>query len=331
MINYKDLISRADTAWLQKQIGDAAVRVMQAFDEKGLTTQNLREVFFSLVSPYDLLASPLKRNSLFEFLRREEAALLSKSLALNGEPFQAINSLKITRGSDKFEICCAFFGLSQEVRLSIEESPGIQSVSASYPLFEHQQVAVDSVNSCLYKKPNRVVLHMPTGAGKTRMGMHVVCQHLIKNPKSIVIWLANSEELCDQASEEFIKAWTYLGNRSLNLYRYWGSRTLNFTNLDEGLFVGGFPKLYSLAKKQVTELANLGDRTTLIVVDEAHKVIAPTYEVIIEGISARKLSMPLLGLTATPGRTWNEPDADIKLADFFQKKKVTLHVPGYKD
>ena len=81
----------------------------------------------------------------------------------------------------------------------------------------------------------------------------------------------------------------------------------------------------------MTELANLGDRTSLLVVDEAHKVIAPTYELIIEGISARKLSMPLLGLTATPGRTWNEPDADIKLAEFFQKKKVTLHVPGYKD
>jgi len=331
MIEYRDLISRADTSWLQEQVGEMAVRVMQAFDEKGVNAQNLRKIFLSLVSPYDLIADQSRRGSLFEFMRREEAAALSQSLGLLGDPYQALSSLQINRGSDKFELCCAFFGLAPELRVTKVESPEVESVSASYALFEHQRTAVDSVQQQLIKKPNRVVLHMPTGAGKTRMAMHVVCQHLHKNPKTVVVWLANSEELCDQAAEEFIKAWSYLGNRNINLYRYWGSRSLNFSTLTDGFFVGGFAKLYSLAKRQVTELAALGDRTSLIVVDEAHKVIAPTYEAIIEGISARKFSMPLLGLTATPGRTWNEPDADKQLAEFFQKKKVILQVQGFKD
>jgi len=331
MINYKDLISRADTSWLQDQVGEMSVRVMQAFEEKGINAQNLRKVFLSLVSPYDLIANQGKRNSLFEFMRVEEATELSLTLGLQGDPFQALCSLQMSRGSEKFETCCAFFGLAPEVRVAKKESPEVERVSAGYALFEHQQMAVQSVEQQLTKKPNRVVLHMPTGAGKTRMAMHVVCQHLNKNPKTVVVWLANSEELCDQAADEFVKAWSFLGNRDLNLYRYWGGRAFDFSSLEDGFFVGGFPKLYSLAKRQVTELAALGDKSSLIVVDEAHKVIAPTYEAIIEGISARKFSMPLLGLTATPGRTWNEPDADKQLADFFQKKKVTLQVPGYKD
>jgi superfamily II DNA or RNA helicase len=77
-------------------------------------------------------------------------------------------------------------------------------------------------------------------------------------------------------------------------------------------------------------LAALGDKTSLIVVDEAHKVIAPTYELIIDGLSARQMQMPLLGLTATPGRTWNEPEADEQLANFFHKKKITLKIPGFE-
>jgi superfamily II DNA or RNA helicase len=41
--------------------------------------------------------------------------------------------------------------------------------------------------------------------------------------------------------------------------------------------------------------------------------------------------MPVLGLTATPGRTWNDPEKDLQLANFFDRKKVTLQVNGYHD
>ena len=71
MVLYRDLISRADTGWLQEQVGDMSVRVMQAFDEKGINAQSLRQVLLSLVSPYDLIANPAKRNSLFDFLRKD--------------------------------------------------------------------------------------------------------------------------------------------------------------------------------------------------------------------------------------------------------------------
>jgi len=37
----------------------------------------------------------------------------------------------------------------------------------------------------------------------------------------------------------------------------------------------------------------------------------------------------LLGLTATPGRSWLDPDEDEKLAYFFNRNKVSLEVEGY--
>lgn len=332
MITYKDLISRVDSAWLQEQVGEMSVRVMQAFDERGVSTAELRRVFFSIVDPYDLLSDVTSRASLFEVLRPDEAQELCKKLGLGTQsaPFASLASLQVYRSSEKFEIICNFLGLQAEERLHRNEIPTTTLINANYSLFEHQRVAVQGVQELLHKTPKRVVLHMPTGAGKTRMAMHVVCQHLISNPNTVVVWLANSEELCEQAAEEFIDAWSYLGNRALNVHRFWGGHSLDLQELKDGFFVGGFPKLYALARNRITDLAALGDKTSLIVVDEAHKVIAPTYELIIDGLSARQMQMPLLGLTATPGRTWNEPEADEQLANFFHKKKITLKIPGFE-
>lgn len=204
MIFFKDLVSRVDSAWLQEQVGEMSVRVTQAFEERGISTAELRRVFFSIVNPYDLIGDSARRTSLFDFLRQEEAKELCHTLGLSVEPspFVSLSQLQMNRGSDKFEVCCAFLGLPAEDRATNAESPVSALVHASYGLFAHQRSAVQDVQNLLKKKPKRVVLHMPTGAGKTRMAMHVVCQHLITHPGTIVIWLANSEELCDQAADE---------------------------------------------------------------------------------------------------------------------------------
>lgn len=331
MIDFGDLVTRADSAWLQAQVGAEVVRVIQALNSQGERTSAMRRIYLSLQDPYQALALPKTRASIFEFLRPSEASELSDALGLVGDPYKSLERVHLTRGTAKFRLCCAFLGLPDEERQEHTVSPSVESVAAHYSLFPHQQRAVLSTVQSLNVGRHRVVLHMPTGAGKTRMAMHVVCQHLMQHKSTIVVWLANSEELCDQASDEFIKAWSQLGNRSVDLYRFWGARQLDKNGLKDGMFIGGFPKLYALAKDSVSDIARLGDKTSLLVVDEAHQAIAPTYELIIQGLSARKINMPVLGLTATPGRTWNNPEADRKLADFFDRKKVTLDVPGYRD
>ena len=99
--------------------------------------------------------------------------------------------------------------------------------------------------------------------------------------------------------------------------------------ISEGLIVAGLSKMHSLVKKADTNLPILADNSCLIVIDEAHQAIAATYQLVLE-LLAKNLNSKILGLTATPGRTWNDPQQDALLADFFNRQKVTLHIEGYE-
>ena len=59
------------------------------------------------------------------------------------------------------------------------------------------------------KKP-RAFLHMPTGSGKTRTAVNIMSMLLRKTENFCIVWLANKEELCDQAMNEFYKSWQIL-------------------------------------------------------------------------------------------------------------------------
>ena len=68
-----------------------------------------------------------------------------------------------------------------------------------------------------------------------------------------------------------------------------------------------------------------------MIVDEAHQAIAPTYRLALDALVEKKLTTGLLGLSATPGRTWNDIDKDQELANFFQKQKVSLVIRGHEN
>jgi superfamily II DNA or RNA helicase len=147
----------------------------------------------------------------------------------------------------------------------------------------------------------------------------------------MVCWLANSPELLDQAAEEFEKAWGSLGDRSLPVIRYWGAQNPDFSDLRDGFLVGGFQKLHALFARDANDLLRLGDRTSLTVADEAHQAIAPTYRTVIDTLANKHPEGRLLGLSATPGRTWADIGKDEALSEFFGREKVTLEVEGYPD
>lgn len=68
-----------------------------------------------------------------------------------------------------------------------------------------------------------------------------------------------------------------------------------------------------------------------MIVDEAHQAIAPTYREVIETLSETGVQNALVGLTATPGRTWSDVAADERLSEFFDGRKVTLELEGWDD
>ena len=175
----------------------------------------------------------------------------------------------------------------------------------------------------------RAVAHLPTGAGKTRVACHAAC-HLLnqrENEDKILVWLASSEELCQQAADNLTIAWYYLGNRPARIQRYWGNA--NELAYEHGFLVTSLAKLYSASHNNETLLITLATRAAAVIFDEAHQAVATTYQYITEQLLTYE--PPLLGLTATPGRQAIPGGEDYQLAELFNFRKVTIYPQGYSD
>ena len=203
------------------------------------------------------------------------------------------------------------------------------TVNPGYPLYPYQRQVLADIISALSSPERRVVAHLPTGAGKTRIASHAACHLLNKKdtPDSLLIWLSASEELCEQAADELTKAWEYLGMRDVHVYRYWGNHAINLRRLQSGFLVAGLAKLRSYSSQDNTILSYLAACASAVIFDEAHQAIAETYSFITEQLCSGR--PPLLGLTATPGRTANLTDADYQLAEMFNHKKVSIDPRGH--
>ena len=204
-----------------------------------------------------------------------------------------------------------------------------ETIRPRYPLYSYQRQVLADIFCAISSPERRVIAHLPTGAGKTRIAAHAACRLL--NAKdtddALVIWLASTEELCEQAADELAHAWTYLGLREARVHRHWGSQSLDLRRLESGFFVTGLAKLRSAAFQDSTLLAHFAHRTAAVIFDEAHQAVAHTYSFITEQLCS--VRPPLLGLTATPGRTANLTGADYRLAEMFKHSKVTIDPKGH--
>ena len=145
------------------------------------------------------------------------------------------------------------------------------------------------------------------------------------------MWLASSVELLEQAADAFRIAWANLGNRTVALIRLWGTHSPDPVDVRDGLLVAGFQKLNAAHSRDPLDTLRLGARTHLVVVDEAHQSIATTYREILDALAETGPRTALLGLTATPGRTWSDVEADQRLSAYFGERKVTVQIDDYSD
>ena len=195
--------------------------------------------------------------------------------------------------------------------------------SPRYGLRPYQKTAVREVLSAL-QEHDRVLLHAPTGAGKTRMAMSVVSMHLRQRGPTTVLWLAPTKELVVQAAQDFHAAWRSHGDvdAAVIQWRGEGERFSHGTTIRRNTML--------VASLQMAERSvhsdswierSLQDRVSLIVFDEAHQSVAPTYRQLVEGlVSAGENKRFLLGLSATPGRA--NPEESRQLAAMYGERKV---------
>lgn len=183
-------------------------------------------------------------------------------------------------------------------------------------LHDYQKRVKNSLTrSLLYSEANkRALVHMPTGSGKTKTSVESIIDFIRVNAslesKAVIVWFAHKKELCEQAYDTFKEMWLFKGDFEVDLFKVFDKspRDIITSIADSKLAVVfiGFQKFASLKKAQGDDekkvLNHLHTSTKLVVVDEAHKSLAPTYQDAIDFVS----QMPdcrLVGLTATPGRS----------------------------
>lgn len=176
----------------------------------------------------------------------------------------------------------------------------------------------------------RMLVHMPTGTGKTKTCMHIITNYINFSfqKNGVVIWLAHSIELLQQAYDTFSSVWNHLGSGQIKVYKLWGSNEID--NLDEqlnGVVFCGLTKLMSISESNLKLYERLKKDCRLIVFDEAHKAAATKTQKIIEDF----MRMPeeyenraLIGLTATPGRTTENSYDNNLLANMFGNKLIYI-------
>ena len=88
----------------------------------------------------------------------------------------------------------------------------------------------------------RMLVHMPTGTGKTKTTMHTISNYYafsLQNSGAI-LWVAHTTELLQQAYDTFVQVWSHLGNDSIKVYKLWGSRIISDDQPIQGIVFCGF-------------------------------------------------------------------------------------------
>ncbi|MFB9734479.1 MULTISPECIES: DEAD/DEAH box helicase [Streptomyces] len=178
-------------------------------------------------------------------------------------------------------------------------------------LHDYQEDLVRNISTMLDRlAPQRGMLSLPTGAGKTRVTAEAVIRWVkrVGDLKGPLLWIAQTEELCEQAVQSWKFVWSKVGaERPLTISRLWSSNEVGDVADHPHLVVATDAKLQKcLGTDQYAWLRE----ASLVIVDEAHTAISPRYTEVLAllGLTQYETRRHLLGLTATPFRNTNEDE-----------------------
>lgn len=215
-----------------------------------------------------------------------------------------------------------------------ESEEDIVSNEKFYELLDYQyiirQKALNVLNS--EYELRRFLIHMPTGTGKTKTATHIICHHYNYNlhKKGLVLWVAHTTELLEQAYGTFCGVWRNIGNGSIHIYKSWGDYNVEIPeNGFNGFMVCGIQKLQAIQNSNEELFKAIVRDTRLLVYDEAHKASATETRNIIEKIMTRAGGLEdraLMGLSATPGRTTAQSFDNNLLVSMFGNKIINVDI-----
>lgn len=197
------------------------------------------------------------------------------------------------------------------------------------------------------------MLSLPTGAGKTRVTVEAICDHLaedhsVRQRRNLVLWIAQSNELQQQAWECFRQVWQVPPQRAtgtirrtspLRIVRLWGGRDPDEVEIDDEptVLIAGIDQLASWVHRRPEFFEGFPTRRlACVVVNEAHTLITKEQREVLVALRLRAKhewralqgAPPVIGLSATPWRSSDEESATLRR--YFQDRLVRPDSLGEK-
>jgi len=309
-----------------------------------LTKKRLAEMIVQL-NGASLLKKPSFRKDVLMHMGQSEIAEIfrllpaSKQVGISTPLEQATVIASLPwKASDANLKLLDFFGISSSAfDIRSEDSTVVVTHQADKRFFElldyqfviKQRVLTELIRPYLLK---RMLVHMPTGTGKTKTSMHTLVHYYNFSLKKqgAVIWLAHTVELLQQAYETFSNVWQRLGDGQINAYKLWGKREISIPLQGfRGILFCGIQKLQSIRQNQPGLFSQIVKDARLIVFDEAHKASASETRQLIEELMTFPTNgedRSLVGLTATPGRTTLTSEENQLLSTVFENRLIGIDI-----
>lgn len=190
--------------------------------------------------------------------------------------------------------------------INIKES----SADSRKPM-SHQIEAIDSLNKYFNLNGKKNVqqnglLVMPTGSGKTFTAVNWLLNSGVARGYRI-LWLAHRQELIDQTNNEFRSQAPVLAKYGIKKLRIIPVSGIHFKMSQASRYDINICSISSVANKYGYRfikrmLGEPGLEKLIVVIDEAHHAVSPSYQKVLKRITQLNPNRILLGLTATPTR-----------------------------
>ena len=222
----------------------------------------------------------------------------------------------------------------------------IRQLTVNKPMHDLQDFQKEMVDSIVEKLGSGVqekrIVHLPTGAGKTRVTVEGLIAHAMRRGSGLnVLWVADSRELCEQAEGTIEAVFSDFGLRGIKL-QFEDMTLISYHSgkVDEAAIGSTLDVLDGIViavstPDQANNRINLGTETAewlkenlhVMVVDEAHEAI-DEYTRILDSMPD---TVDFLALTATPDSLlisdvfdseWIWPVNTLKLKHQFIEKQL---------
>ena len=119
----------------------------------------------------------------------------------------------------------------------------------------------------------KMLVRMPTGSGKTKTAMHTIINQFVfkYQKKGLIVWVAHTKELLDQAYNTFCDVWKNIGMARIMTYKLWDKFEVQKDELRDGILFVGIQKLNLIRKNNSKLFDVIANKSNIIVVDEAHR------------------------------------------------------------